>query len=86
MLFAAAAPGGQTHTADLRYSQLPAASPPRNAAQPWTASALATASGAAAGDAGYALPLSLGAQPALPPSPLSGRPSNGASRLGAPVR
>ncbi|KAI7840130.1 hypothetical protein COHA_006169 [Chlorella ohadii] len=43
---------GQAHTADLRYTQLPVASPARNAAQPWTAAVASGLEPAAAGLAG----------------------------------
>ena len=88
----APAPGA---AANLRYSQLPAASPARNAGQPWTA---------AVGVVGSVSPQ--GAPPApgadvprtstggeggavqLPTAPLSARPpaSGSPSRLGAPAR
>ena len=101
-LFAAAAGalggGGQNGgTADLRYCQLPAASPPRNPGQPWTAAVAGAAGPGARPDS--AAPLSGGSggdscgqagTHVQPPAPqqsgvLSSRPSTGASRLGAPV-
>ena len=97
-LFAAAAGAGGAgsaggpHTADLRYSQLPVASPARNASQPWTAAMAPGVEAAAAGVAGgEAVRLSVMGGPASddvrPQSPRSVRPASGAaSRLASPAR
>ena len=102
----AAAPGAglspsqaqaQAQTADLRYSQLPVASPPRNSSQPWTAAVLGAAGAGAGAGASPApspepsrLPSSPSGQHVLPPPQqhaAHARPSTAApSRLGAPAR
>lgn len=78
----APAPGA---TADLRYSQLPAASPARNAGLPWTAAVGVAGPGspqaaAALGAGGE------GAAVQLPAAALSARPSASPGRQGAPAR
>lgn len=102
----AAAPGAgagaapaPAHTADLRYTQLPVASPARNASQPWTAAGTLGAEPAAVGLAAVGQPAGehsrlsavgspAGEVPAVqPPSPRGGRQSTrAASRLGSPAR
>lgn len=101
----AAAPGagisgavGQPHTADLRYRQLPVASPARNASQPWAAAVQMEPVAAGLGGAepsrltGASSPaieapaVQVHAPAVQPPSPHGGRPSTGASRLGSPAR
>lgn len=97
----AAAPGaggagggaGYPHTADLRYSQLPMASPARNPSQPWTAAVAPGVEALAAGGpaAGEAPRLSAMRGPTgdavRPLSPQSVRPaSSAAARLASPAR